>query len=126
MNYITDTKTREKLSAFITAYFSDSEFIGIDSNEDVLNCLDEINGERHKFGEDFLLDTDHWGNVADWADGEVVVTYYSKALRRSIIIDSMFSTDFTKVEDFIERLLIENDEALKQEMVLSAALKERT
>lgn len=117
--HLTSKETREKVENHISSYFANNTIAGTENSEDVCDLLAEIaNDGEMLFGKDWLINVDHWGNVADWVAGEAMISYHSKILNKAIVIHPMFETSHVNVHFLALALIEANDEALRTEQRL--------
>lgn len=119
MIYITAKDTREAIENHLSSYFGENSLATPESHEQVCGALDDLNAQDGTLPKDWLISFDHWGNVSDWIDGEVMISYHSKILDKAIVIHPMFETSYPNVHLLAEELIIANDEALRTEQELS-------
>jgi hypothetical protein len=117
MKITTSEETRKKIDHYIADTFEDGR---TSREEDILNCLDDLNSHDGMLGDDYLLSFDCLCNVCSQQDGTTIASYYSRALEKLIVVNPMFPFSFPSVGDFFEAVIEANDEALTIESQLKA------
>lgn len=115
--YITSKETRERIHNHLDSYFG-GQGVEPSDPEDTMCVLDDLNANDGTFGEDYLISFDWVGNVQDHVGGAVMVSFASKSLGHSVIVNPMFGTEYPNVHELGEAVIMANDEALRVEQRL--------
>lgn len=116
---MTKDTTKEAITKHITEFFA-SEGRHTTTEEDVLDCLDDLNANDGMLGDDYLLSFDCLCNVSSQSDGSTIASYSSYRLGESIIINPMFDYQFANVQEMAKTIIEANDAALALEEKLTA------
>ncbi len=81
-------ETKEAIIAAVNKFFGE-EGKNIQESDDVLEFYDWVSSET-----DTIVSFDWLGNLAEPTNGESVVTYYSKKLGMTIILENQLACDF--------------------------------